>query len=348
MVKGGVLNNCFETTTALVGWLANTRRPNVSSPLVVKVGAGTFGAIALTCNAASSYTGSISFVGAGRQQTTFSNGSGGAYPVSVSNCTDLAFSDLAIRGSIYPGYINWNGGGSSRWTNLDVDTLGRIWTEEVCGSSRGEHYWFGSRLRASDEFTAAGGYRATCDESWFFGSEILMDVDCYNQNGTYVGGPNAAVAFNVFRMGEVHVYGSVIRTRATCPTKSGTFLMSVAVSDTNQPGGEIHMHGTGIDVISEDTNNVMALGATSGGLIHANAVSYNLSTTAGTVTRIGNAGGHIHAPYLWEAHPTPPAIQSVTGADMAVVTDGAQPHLVIYSSNCTSKWFDTSTNACRP
>ena len=69
------------------------------------------------------------------------------------------------------------------------------------------------------------------------------------------------------------------------------------------------------------------------------------------MTRISkdtNPNTHVHAPYLWEEHPTPPNITSVTGADMAVVTDGAQPHLLIYSSNCTSKWFDTSTNACRP
>jgi hypothetical protein len=114
--------------------------------------------------------------------------------------------------------------------------------------------------------------------------------------------------------------------------------------------GKIHIHGTGIDVISQSANNIVALAASNGGTIHANAAAYSLKTgSGGTVTRISNNGGHVHAPYLWEQHANPPAILSENGADMAVVTGTADnhPHLVIYDTSCAGKWFDTSTNACR-
>ena len=85
------------------------------------------------------------------------------------------------------------------------------------------------------------------------------------------------------------------------------------------------------------------------GTIHANQAAYNLDGKGGPVARIVNFGGHIHAPYFWEAHDAPPAITSVTGADTAVVTNNTdgRPHIVIYDSTCTSKWYDTATKLCR-
>jgi hypothetical protein len=160
-------------------------------------------------------------------------------------------------------------------------------------------------------------YTVRCDQSWFFGTELLKAV-------------GAAYTLDVTGS-EAHVYGGVIRAKI-----GGTAVHASGA-------GKVHIHGTGIDVATGGT----ALLAENGGEIHANGVGYSYPA-GGSMTRIANLGGHVHAPYLWEEHASPPNITSVTGADMAVVTDGTQPHLVIYSGNCASKWFDTSTNACRP
>lgn len=118
--------------------------------------------------------------------------------------------------------------------------------------------------------------------------------------------------------GEVHVYGSVIRVLS-----EGTETFSTFHAAHANGAGEIHIHGTGIDVLSAGANNIVALHGITGGKIHANASSYNLKTASGSkVTRIikdANPNTHVHAPYLWPEHDAPPNIASVTGADMAVV-----------------------------
>lgn len=94
-------------------------------------------------------------------------------------------------------------------------------------------------------------------------------------------------------------------------------------------------------------------------MVHANESSYNLvNNGGGLITRILNNGGHVHAPYTWENHDNPPAINSVTGADMAVENDcssagcqstGTETHLLVYNTNCTANgpWFDVVTGKCR-
>jgi hypothetical protein len=143
----------------------------------------------------------------------------------------------------------------------------------------------------------------------------------------------------------VHVYGSVIRAIPD----DGTNISNVtAVTATNS--ADIHVHGTGIDVISAQANDIVALKASNGGHIHANESSYVLQTGAGgTVTRISNDGGTIMAPYLWQNGPTPPSIVSVTGADTVVYTNtgDGHPHMAVYDSSCASNWFDINTNTCQ-
>jgi hypothetical protein len=349
---GGTMNNCFDDMGALTSWLKATRRPNEQSPLVVNISAGTFGPITLSgpnykCDASINYTGYVSFVGAGPGQTTISNGSN---PVTVQNCTNLSFSNMTLVAVDY-GYVSWSGGGSSTWSNVVVNGKARLWTEGVCGVTRGKHYWFGSRLTASDQFTIANGYAATCDETWIIGSEVLLDVDCKNGDGNSTGGPSGAFIINATNQGEVHVYGSVIRMSAACTTMSGTNLTAVSAGS----GGNVHIHGTGIDVISMASNNIRVLTANSGGMIHANASAYNLSTPAGSVTRINNNGGHVHAPYLWEHIPDPataPNYASLNGADTTTITTGTSdghPHVAVYSTACpsTARWYDQIDKVCR-
>lgn len=335
--NGIALDNCFTNLTALTDWMTNTRKPNASAPLQVEIGPGTFGEILIGCVPGDSYSGYTSFEGAGNGQTII-KGSNYTAPVGVAYCTNLSFSHLTINGTVYGG-VHWVGGGDSKWNDVEIIAVARAWYEEQCGSTRGSHYWFGSKLTATPAFTIANAYRATCDESWFFGSEITVSVP-----SNVPVGEGAAVSASA--SGIIHVYGSVLRMLVDGPGSAPAARVGNLGNGTT--GGEIHIHGTGIDLISQTGRNVVALKAADNGMIHANAAAYNMSTT-GTKTRIENTGGHVHASYMWEEHPEAPAITSVNGADMAVVTNTSdgQPHLVIYSSSCASRWFDTVTGACR-
>ncbi|MEW6331792.1 MAG: hypothetical protein AB1560_10060 [Pseudomonadota bacterium] len=338
--NGVALDNCFTSLTAVTDWMATTRKPNASAPLEVEIGPGTFGQTLIECSPGDNYTGHTSFEGAGNGQTIIKGISYNS-PLTVYSCTNLSFSHLTINGTLYGGVL-WNGGGTSKWSDVEVIGAARAWYEEGCDSSRGSHYWFGSKLTAiaPPMFGIGSTYQATCDESWFFGSEITISVPT-NAYQVGIGG-----AVSAGGNGIIHVYGSVLRALVDGPGSAPAARVGNLGNGTT--GGEIHIHGTGIDLISQTGRNVVALKASDNGMIHANGATYNMSTT-GTKTRIVNTGGHVHASYLWEEHAEAPAITSVNGADMAVVTNTAdgQPHLVIYSSSCASKWFDTVTGACR-
>lgn len=332
--NGQTLNNCFTSWATLTNWMANTRMPNASSPLLVEIGPGTFPEqIHISCNAASNYTGYTSFEGAGSSQTILNGqGDSGNSPLNVSACDEMNFSHLNITGTVYGG-VQWSGGGNSRWTDVQVIGIGRAWYEPTCGATSGSHYWMGSKLTATAAYSIAKTYQASCDESWFFGSEVdvSVPVDAYPATG------GAIIAQSP--RGIIHVYGSVLRAFIDGPT------VGVVPAALSSKGGIIHIHGTGIDVISNTGQNITALYG-GGGMIHAPAASYFLNTT-GTKTRI--AGGMVMAPYLWEESATPQNIISVNGSDMQVVTNNADghPHLSVYDSSCASKWFDTVTRACR-
>ncbi|TCV82905.1 hypothetical protein [Sulfurirhabdus autotrophica] len=348
---GVALNNCFTSMGALTSWINYTRLPNKTAPLVVNIGPGTFGRLALTCNAAANYTGYVSFSGSGPKQSVIQFAAGGSPPFGIiesNGCTNLSFSSLRVSsgdsaGGMNYGYIVWNGGGMSQWSNVVAEVSARGWSEDTCGSTKGEHYWMGSRFVNTALVGIGTGYSATCDDSWFIGSEITLTT---RKKGILTAYNGDFVAISAANNTEVHVYGSVIR--AIGPDASTSTGSLTAVSATSN--GQVHLHGTGIDVLSAEARNVIALSAASGGMIHANGSAYNLSTASGTVTRIANNGGHIHAPYLWEHIPTAPLI-SVTGADMTTVATGTSdghPHLAIYDTTCVSKWYDTVDKVCRP
>lgn len=327
---GVTLDNCFVGAGTLATWIGNTRIPTASTPLLVEIGPGTFGGLALNCGGTWGYT---TFRGAGMNQTVFGS-------VTSISCTNLHFSDLAIKGNFYGG-IKWDGGGESTWTNVVVHSKGQAWYSDSCGQVRGNHYWYNSRIMNVAAFSISNGYSEACDESWFFGSEITTTVPV----GAYPASGGAVYASG---QGIIHVYGSVLRAFVDGPTQWHGVAAAMSVD-----GGEVHIHGTGIDVISNTGANIVAISASNGGKIHANQSAYNLQTTGGTVTRIQkdqNVNTHVHAPYLWEHIPDSPLI-SVTGADMTTVTTGTsdgQPHLVIYSTNCSSKWYDAVDKICRP
>jgi hypothetical protein len=333
---------------SLTTWINNTRLPRATSPLLVEIGAGTFGRLALTCNPSAGYTGYVSFAGAGPEQTIILFGASSSPPFGViesNDCTNLSFSGLTVRDGGY-GYIVWNGGGKSHWSNVVVDVSARGWSEDTCGASKGEHYWFGSRFINRVVVTIGSAYNASCDDSWFIGSEITLTT---RKRGIFSSGSGNFVAINATNGTEVHVYGSVVRAIGPDPSSfTGTLTAVQAGSNA-----EVHLHGTGIDALSMEPRNIVVLSAATGGKIHANGSSYNLSTVGGTVTRVANNGGHIHAPYLWEHIPDPatiPNFTSVTGADMTTETVGSDTNMLVYNSQCTGSggpWYNVALRTCR-
>lgn len=352
-VEGGVpVNNCYEVTEmrALFDWITNVRKPNAAAPLTVKIGEGQFltdqvpikqriNGIVLYCDAATGFEGYITFQGAGRTATSF--GHNNNYTLVVDACEGLVFKDLTLKGyGNSGGLVLWTGGGSSVWENVDTDSQFSTWSSRAgsCGATRGKHYWFGSRIANHDVFNVAVGYQEECDESWFFGTEI--------QN-TATSGSVAPTVFAIANAGEVHVYGGVIRSNAPGQLSSGRSVKAVNVSG----GGNIHIHGTGIDVISDAANDIIAIDVGQDGTVHAQETAYNLKTApGGTITRVVNAGGMAMASYAWQSAAEAPAITSITGADTAIVTNTADghPHQLVYDTSCgTSKWYDTTIGACR-
>lgn len=344
---GNVLNNCFMDLGTMTSWIWNTRKPSASAPLLVEIGPGTFNG-SYNC----SNSGYVTLRGSGPNQTKIIGGWG---LITSNNCTQLNFEDLTIEGikgaSFTP--VIWQGGGISRWNNVDLITYGYGWVEQSCGAAPGQHYWFGSRILAYGAHNSLRNYVASCDVTWIIGSEITSIYDM----------PSSAATLNVLyasgnsdKHGEIHVYGSVIRAISgsnvyTTPESGGNGFSTIVAQDS----GEIHIHGSAIDALSTGGNQVRVISAESNGMVHANTASYNLKTgTGGTITRVFNSGGHVHAPYSWEPHAEPPfaaagvSFTSQEGADTAVVTNTADgfPHPLIYTAKCTSKWFDIVTKAC--
>lgn len=345
---GNPIPNCFTTVADLFGWVMSTRKPNANAPLAIQIGSGTFPfglEVTLQCSPSAGFTGHMAFIGKGRSASILLGSLGGSEAaLNFTNCTEMSFSELKIKwptAGLGIGYIAWVGGGRSTWRSVDIEAAGMAWYEITCGTQKGEHYWFGSRI-TSVVRSNPGTYYAQCDESWIIGSEVAM------LPGTGFETPGRAViaATKLGASATIHVYGGVLRWLAS-------YSGGAATADI---GGSIHIHGTGIDVLPSQGNATVLRANGAGSMIHANASSYNLSAGPGkTVTRIKvENGGHVHAPYLWEHIPDPatvPNFTSVNGADMTTVTSGTsdgQPHLVIYSTNCTSKWYDAVDKVCLP
>ncbi len=352
-VSGSQLDNCFDDMSTFTNWLAITRQPGVSDPLKVLVGPGTFPPLRLTCDPLGNYTGYISFHGAGRAQTIFETTDFNGYGIiKMNSCTNMSFNDLGGRSLGYD-YLIWNGGGESVWTNVEFNTTARGWVETTCGETRGRHTWNNSKIQTKKRFGIGENYIANCDESWFYGSEIVL----FEENTYTTGGVGITYAIHASNDGEVHVYGSVIRSLSDYSTGD-----MVAVRADS--GGIVHIHGTGIDVISAPVKNITALMARSGGTIHANQSSYVMKTGAGGVrTRIDNSGGTVGAFYQWQSGNQPLTdFSSQNGSDSIIeincdptgchdVDTGTEMHTLIYNDNCNvashGPWFNTTTGKCR-
>lgn len=341
------IENCFETMGALQSWIYS--RPNLSAKLLIDIGPGTFtsgsSGAGFECRSTSNTGGGdLTFRGAGTDKTTLR---GDVYGVLQKGCinTNWAFENLTVAG-IYSAV--WYGGGNSTWTN--VVFLG-AWFDRLNDSDnscpvgqQGIHRFFSSRIVAEKAHSPA--FFSACGDNWFWGSEIVFSPM------SNAAGP-AIYAIQVIGAGNrLHLYGSNVRAEAI--VSDVALRVMGAISAKN--GGEIHSHGVGIDLIGNTGWTLVGLDASTNGEIHANESSYFVNPKTGvTFRRIANAGGHVHAPYLWEHIPTQ-SFSSVDGADMTTVsgttTNDRQPHMVIYSGTCASTnaatpWWDSVDRVCR-
>lgn len=339
MEAGAPLNNCFTSLTALNAWQA-ARSTSEANPLQIKVGPGNFTGT-YSCNGKSN----IAISGAGKGVTILDPATGFAAGMRFVGCTNISVSDMTIKGTY--GAVQWEGSGISAWDDVEVLGLGRAWyeTNSSCDQAQTKHYWTGSRIEAIPHFTLVNPYDARCGEHWFFGSEITANgIDSSGMPNVVAGVPGSVWAISAAGSAEMHVYGSVLRALVKVGGYDSNPISAAKVSDQ----GEIHIHGTGIDVLSEVSRPIEVLHAVSG-MIHANEAAYNLKTGEGaTITRIKNMGGHIHAPFMWAPHDMPPNIISVDGSDVAVVTSTASghPELTVYDSSCPSQWYNLATQSC--
>lgn len=328
--NGNTVDNCFTNLPEMNTWIWNSRMPapDATSPLKINIGPGTFNGT-FTCDSepwnGKNY-GSVTIQGSGIHNTILQNSSG---PISTTRCHNLVFNDMTLKnyGTLF-GVKNL--GGSTVWNNIRIEGIGYAWFDSpnAC-NTKGSHYWFNSTIVATTASGSTKAYYTGCDESWFFGSELIAKSS---------SGISQPIQSNG---GEVHVYGSVIRA---LPSDNNS---AVAVQALN--GGEVHIHGTGIDVIGTGSNSLTALAASTGGSIHANETSYVMKTgEGGTKTRVSNSGGSIAAPYQWQTGATPPDVNTETGYDTVVITNTSDnhPHMVISDNTCASKWYDINSSAC--
>lgn len=339
------ISNCADNMAEMMSWVWNTRNPDVSSPLMVDVGPGTFGRF--TCTDA----GYVTIRGSGRDKSILQ--SGVKSPVNVNNCTKLSFQDIKISSDNTA--IVWREGGDSSYSNVEVVSgpsyQNWAWRDSCVGLTKSIHYWFGSKLTSR-----ADGYGATfetqCSESWFYGSEITVAVE---------PGPQAQQFFavDVLYDGDVRLFGSAVRAFSETGVIFGAGREGPVGARVSE-GGVFHMHGGIISIDASKANgNVGANGliVDSTSAAHVVDTAYALKVAGqGIATRIA---GQAASPFQWPQSTTPPNVVSITGADTYVETDcaasgcqtvGAEPHLMIYSAACTGAggpWFDVVTRACR-
>jgi hypothetical protein len=378
---GAEISNCFETMAAVDNWLKTVRLSGSTRPTLINIGPGKFnGSWACTSS-------NVTLRGSGRDRSVLTD-SGTPAPAAVTigdGCTNLDVQDITIDGSSSQrGVYVFNLTAVTSWTNVEIKAPVYGWVElqtGTCPSKRGKHLWFSSRIRATGSVTIqnAKAYVAHCAQSWFWGSEISSE----GRIPSDIEASQAAFAIDASDA-EIHLYGSNVRlvladgTSAREPTvgvagiADGHFLIAAL------QGSEVHIHGTGLDVIHNGTGTADMLYADSTSHFHANASGFNIHVSGtGKVQRLAG-DGRIEAPYTWGESTVAPlsttadgtptlhgvgTLLSRNGADRYTETDcqpngncssgGGFPHDMVYLATCTGSaasqgpWFDMTTKACR-
>lgn len=370
---GDIDFKCFESIANLNYELwGYPPTPTAATPVIVDIGPGDFTGIIICPDG----EGHVTFRGAGRDRTVIHGVLHGISKsaVSATSCNALGFEDIRLEAESptspipYGVAVSWIGGGSSSWTDVDLQGTDYGWYDINCPIEEegdldqplGVHYWWGSKVVGGK----VAGYYAECGETWFYGGEIagLASVArTFEAN---------LCAVRVAHRGQFHMFGSAARvSTAGASIGSGTVRgvlvgMPGGTAGGTLGNGEFHSHGGVISVNSSGTNGVAATGLQVEKYSGGNARAHTLETgfalevhDTEATTRLSGTG-IFESPHLWEARIKPPeGGGSITGQDIYVETDcnslalggscigGLEPHLMIYKSGCP--WFDTQTGACR-
>lgn len=364
--SGDIGVKCFESVSSLNDyiWGSSGIFPTASAPLTVDIGPGEFAGQIYCPSGADGY---VTFRGAGRDRTIIKkSGTWLQLAVQVYGCESLGFQDLSVVAESTDSHIGyavyWIGGGSSSWTDVNLTGDSTGWYDVGCGGDStdapdGRHNFWGSTV-AGGKF----GFYAECGETWFYGGE----VDAFaSLSGSFT---DKLAGVWVAHRGEVHLNGAAVRvSTAGISSGSGTAYGARVGPSGNTfsvPSGygEFHSHGGLVSVKTGNLSGVAAVGIQVNDNSGAGDARAHTHETAFVVvggassTRL-TGGGTFESPFQWEARTSPPAAGGAkNGQDTYVETDcdasgcssGSDPHLMIYSSSCsTSPWFDTVRNACR-
>ncbi len=369
--SNATINNCFTSLNTLDSWIQEVRASSNSDPLAVQIGPGTFPGV-LRCQGNQH----ISLLGSGSSNTTLKRsgeGEGFLVVLILKDKCNLNVQDLKIDniGGLAAVQVQDQNSSTfeilSIWNNVEIISTGYPWLEEHCDPAitHSKHFWKASKLTSLDGGIAgfAKAY-VSCAENWFHATEITARREI-------PGGVPQATALLVF--GETHVYGGVIRALSgpgvnlptPSPYTSGAGPQGLVGVYASGPNAHVHIHGTGIDVLSVESNDVAGVLVEKNAHAHIKDSTFNMSSCGGmstcsaTLGRIADFGGMVRSNYQWENGTEPPNISSLEGADTFVETDcspmgcqtsGSQPHMLIYSKACKGaggNWFDIVTRSCR-
>lgn len=366
---------CYDDMDDLLTWVWGTRQPSQSDPLLIDLGPGEFEPFSCPDSGTSTPNGFVTLRGSGpgitRIHSTFKAATLSSIinpdgAIESTNCTALNFESLTVSATSIG--IVWNGGGTSRWSNVEVLAGGdgvytSGWIDGPATSCEPSlHYWFGSTIRVSGGELANIGYyvNAPCSETWFYGGEIEAEMSSVT---AFTPASSRAIQMN---RGDIRVFGSALRSHPGSYLGAVTQGYSgVVVGLSSSPGAqaEFHMHGGIINANSIGTTvavDAAALEVAGGSMAHTPDTAFivTVGSAGGTATRASGSPNDVSSPFLWQAGEEPPPIQSVDGEDLFVETDCSaqgscngtddEPHLMIYRASCgASPWFDVVTGACR-
>lgn len=379
-------DSCFEDTDEAAAWTFGTRNPSAAAPLVWDIGAGAFPG-----NVKCLDGGYVTFRGAGRTATKLVAEQTTQAALTLKNCQDVTVQDLTITGPSYVAY--WIGTGNSTWVNVDLISepprpasaaAGHGWYDECGGATyatRSIHYFFGVRVRSSGYATpqpfAPSAFLTSCTENWFYGGEILTEIDSLSPSGDPMFLKASAVHVTSdptggTGIGDLRVFGSTIRT-VLSNEFSGIPPIYTASGVRIEANGVFHMHGGIVNATATPAAtglvDMAGIIVTGNGFAHAPDTAFVVKPGVGGVARrlVNSGTGQIDSPFFWQARTTPPTLTAETGPfgsedgeDVFVETDcassgncdaaGDEPHLMIYAvSRCGSAdpWFDVVTGRCR-
>jgi hypothetical protein len=349
---------CFESIDDLLDaiWGIGGLHPDSSHPLIVDIGPGTFaGSIACVDG------GYVTFRGAGRDLTHILATLGTA--ASGENCERLGFQDLDLEGGFWGA--TWSGSGSASWT--DVDFLGGIsgWQDFGCEDDPTDppsatHVFWNSRIQGR-----ISGVISECASSKFFGSRIVARP---------VDDPVAPAGVAVGYRAELRLFATDVRLalddfgEGSAPAEvygvsvGGGFFFAAGYGEVEVHGGSVR-----VDASSEAGVDAVALSVDRDGVGDARArtleTDFAITPGAGGTPIRVTGDGTIESAFLWAPGADVPiaGLDSKTGMDLYVETDcdatgdcsvtadpPLNPHLMVYRTNCGSKWFDSVTGACKP